>query len=211
MKSLIPFMLPVLLFMAGCINPEPASNSGKRDSTRPAEPVILSYAVVATVPHDTTYFTEGLEYFDGKLWESSGGNMAESPYPSVMGVVTKTGKNDPQLVLDRRKYFAEGITFFKNKLYWLTLDNGIGFVYDATTFKQLSSFKLPSIERKGWGLTHNSEHLIMSDGTDRLYFLHPDSLTRVKYIKVQDHNGPVNNLNELEFINGYVNDQGLIT
>jgi glutamine cyclotransferase len=205
MKSLIPVMLPVLFLLTGCFNPEPASNPGKRDSSRPAEPALLTYSVVATLPHDTTYFTEGLEYYDGKLWESSGGNLAESPYPSVMGLVnTNIGKNDPHLVLDRRKYFAEGITFFNNKLYWLTLDNGIGFVYDATDFKQLKSFKLPSIEKKGWGLTHNSQHLIMSDGTDRLYFLHPDSLNLVKYIKVQDHHGPVNNLNELEFINGYI-------
>lgn len=205
MKNLIPVMLPVLFFIAGCFNPEPASNAGKRDSSRPAEPALVNYTIINTLPHDKDYFTEGLEYFDGKLWESSGGNTAESPYPSAIGVVnTKTGKNDPHIVLDRRKYFAEGITFFNNKLYWLTLDNGIGFVYDATTFQQLKSFKLLSIERKGWGLTHNDQHLIMSDGTDRLYFLHPDSLNLVKYIKVQDHNGPVNNLNELELINGYI-------
>jgi len=205
MKHLIPVMIPVLFIIAGCFNPESAGHQGKKDSSSPAEPVKITYTITATLPHDTSYFTEGLEYYDGKLWESSGGNMTESPYPSVIGVVnTKTGKNDPHAVLDRRKYFAEGITFFNNKMYWLTLDNGLGFVYDATTFKQLKSFKLPSLEKKGWGLTHDAHHLIMSDGTDRLYFLHPDSLNLVKYIKVSDHNGPINNLNELEFINGYV-------
>lgn len=205
MKTFTPAMFSVLLFIAGCINPEHAGNANKPDSTGPGEPAKISYTIMAVHPHDTSYFSEGLEYYEGKLWESSGGNMFESPYPSVVGQVNiQTGKNDPHAVLDRKKYFAEGITFFNNKMYWLTLDSRVGFVYDAHTFKQLSSFKLPSMEKKGWGLTHDAQHLIMSDGTDRLYYLHPDSLTLIKQIKVNDQNGPVNNLNELEYINGMI-------
>jgi glutamine cyclotransferase len=200
-------MIALLILFNSCFNPETArtSRAGSTDSTGPSQPVVIGYTVHASYPHDTAYFTEGLEYYQGKLWESSGGNMTESPYPSVLGVVnTSTGRNDPRVLMDRRKYFAEGITFFRNKLYWLTLDNGIGFVYDAQDFKQLRSFKLPSIEKKGWGLTHDSSHIIMSDGTDRLYYLHPDSLTLVKKISVRDNRGPVNNLNELEYVNGKI-------
>lgn len=200
-------MITLLILFNSCFNPETArtSETGRTDSTGPSQPAVIGYTVHASYPHDTAYFTEGLEYYQGKLWESSGGNMTESPYPSVLGVVNpKTGRNDPRVLMDRRKYFAEGITFFRDKLYWLTLDNGIGFVYDAQDLKQLRSFKLPSIEKKGWGLTHDSSHIIMSDGTDRLYYLHPDSLTLVKKISVRDNRGPVNNLNELEYVNGKI-------
>lgn len=201
-------MIALLLLFNSCFNPETArtSDTGRTDSAGPATPVVIGYTVHATYPHDTAYFTEGLEYFQGQLWESSGGNMTESPYPSIAGVVnTKTGRNDPRVLMDRRKYFAEGITFFRDKLYWLTLDNGIGFVYDVKQdYKLLRSFKLPSIEKKGWGLTHDSSHIIMSDGTDRLYFLDPDSLTLVKKISVRDNRGPLNNLNELEYANGKI-------
>ncbi|MBO9631690.1 MAG: glutaminyl-peptide cyclotransferase [Chitinophagaceae bacterium] len=205
MKQIIPLLLMLLLFMASCANPGQANRDLPQDSSLPKAPPTIGYKVEAVYPHDSTYFTEGLEYFNNELWESSGGNMAESPYPSVIGVVnTKTGKNDPHVILDRRKYFAEGISFFQDKLYWLTLDNGVGFVYDATTFKQTGSFKIPSLEGKGWGLTHDEHHLILSDGTDRLYYLHPDSLKLVKHIKVSDQNGPVNNLNELEYVHGKI-------
>lgn len=207
MKWVSPCMVTLLLFFTSCFNPETVRSSGKgrTDSTGPSSPVVIGYSVHASYPHDTTYFTEGLEYFEGQLWESSGGNTTESPYPSAVGVVnTQTGRNDPRLLLDRRKYFAEGITFFRNKLYWLTLDNGIGFVYDAHDLKQLRSFKLPSIERKGWGLTHDSSYIIMSDGTDRLYYLDPDTLHLVKKISVRDNRGPVNNINELEYVNGKI-------
>lgn len=200
-------MIALLILFNSCFNPETArtSETGRTDSTGPSQPAVIGYTVHASYPHDTAYFTEGLEYYQGKLWESSGGNMTESPYPSVLGVVnTQTGRNDPRVLMDRRKYFAEGITFFRDKLYWLTLDNGIGFVYDAQDFKQLRGFKLPSIEKKGWGLTHDSSHIIMSDGTDKLYYLHPDSLTLVKKISVRDNRGPVNNLNELEYVNGKI-------
>ncbi|HVK47102.1 MAG TPA: glutaminyl-peptide cyclotransferase [Pseudobacter sp.] len=200
-------MITLLILFNSCFNPETArtSETGRTDSTGPSQPAVIGYTVHASYPHDTAYFTEGLEYYQGKLWESSGGNITESPYPSALGVVnTQTGRNDPRVLMDRGKYFAEGITFFRDKLYWLTLDNGIGFVYDAQDFKQLRSFKLPSIEKKGWGLTHDSSHIIMSDGTDRLYYLHPDSLTLVKKISVRDNRGPVNNLNELEYVNGKI-------
>lgn len=203
MKTLIPDILTLLITIAGCSNPE-HTTSTRRDSSIPAT-MNIGYTVFASYPHDTTYFTEGLEYFDGKLWESSGGNMSESPFPSVLGVVnTRKGVNDPEILLNSRKYFAEGITFFNNKLYWLTLDNGIGFVYDLQSKQKLKEFKLPSIESKGWGLTHDSTQLIMSDGTNRLYFLHPDSLTRQKILQVRDENGPVTNLNELEYVNGTI-------
>src|SRR5690606_17349481 len=104
--------------------------------------------------------------------------------------------------LDKSKYFGEGITFFNDKLYVLTWKSRVGFVYDATTFKKIREFPLPAAE--GWGMTHDSASLIMSDGSSNLYYLSPETLGLQKIVSVKDHNGPVANINELEYINGYI-------
>jgi glutamine cyclotransferase len=171
--------------------------------TMEAPPPAIPFTVMNKLPHDTTYFTEGLEFYKGQLLESSGGNDDNSPYPSEFGIVNReTGKVDPRVKLDRSKYFGEGITVFKDKIYQLTWMSGVGFVYDAHTFKLIKEFKLPT--REGWGLTHDSASLIMSDGSSNLYFLDPDTL-RVKYTVNVMHNGsPVGNINELEYVNGII-------
>jgi glutamine cyclotransferase len=168
-----------------------------------APPPAIQYAVVNKLPHDTTYFTEGLEFYNGQLLESSGGNDDSSPYPSEMGVVNRqTGKVATKAKLDPSKYFGEGITVFKDKLYHLTWQSGVGFVYDAKTFKPLREFKIPS--REGWGLTHDTASVIMSDGSSNLYFLDPETL-QVKYTVNVIHNGtPIGNINELEYVNGVI-------
>jgi glutamine cyclotransferase len=178
----------------------PGDDSAKNESTAPPA---IQYAVVNKFPHDTSYFTEGLEFYKGQLFESSGGNANESPYPSELGISDlKTGKVDPKVKLDKSKYFGEGITFFNDKLYHLTWQSQVGFVYDANTFKPIKEFKLPS--KEGWGLTHDSANLIMSDGSSNLYYLTPDSLKLLNILRVTDNNGPVANINELEYINGYI-------
>lgn len=176
-------------------------NTGSNNAA-PAPPAI-QYAVVNKFPHDTSYFTEGLEFYKGQLFESSGGNAEESPYPSELGIADlKTGKVTTKVQLDKTKYFGEGITIFNDKLYQLTWTSEVGFIYDANTFKKLGEFKLPS--KQGWGLTHDSASLIMSDGSSNLYYIRPDSIKLLNVLRVTDNNGPVPNLNELEYINGYI-------
>ena len=172
-------------------------------------PPLIPFSVVGSQPHDISYFTEGLEFYNGQLYESSGSGIdpngaGPGPYPSAFGVVdSATGKVTPKVTLDKSKYFGEGITFFNGKVYQLTYQEKKGFVYDAKTFQKLREFTLPAPE--GWGLTHDTSHLIMSVGTNQLYFLHPDSLHVTNMITVHDNNGPVTSrLNELEYINGYV-------
>lgn len=174
-------------------------NNGSAEALPPAIP----YTVANKLPHDTSYFTEGLEFYNGQLLESSGGNDDSSPYPSEFGVVNReTGKVTPKVKLDKSKHFGEGITVFKDKIYQLTWTSGVGFVYDAKTYKLLKEFKLPT--KEGWGLTHDTASLIMSDGTSNLTYLDPDSL-RVKYTVNVIHNGsPVGNINELEYVNGVI-------
>ncbi len=203
MKKITYIAFAIAITAWACGNNDTPSTDGPNSGTNEAPPPVIPFSVVNKLPHDTTYFTEGLEFHKGQLLESSGGNDDGSPYPSEFGVVNReTGKVVTKAKLDKSKHFGEGITVFKDKIYQLTWQSGAGFVYDAQTFKLIKEFKLPT--REGWGLTHDSASLIMSDGTSNLYFIDPDSL-RVKFTVNVIHNGsPVGNINELEYVNGVI-------
>ena len=179
--------------LAACSNNNSTDHSSTTSSSVESSPAILNYTVLNTYPHDTSFFTEGLEFNGGKLFESSGGSKQETPHPSAFGMVDpKTGKVSKKVELDNSVYFGEGITFFKGKVYQLTWQNHKGFVYDAQTFKKLKEFDYTG---DGWGLTHDSSRLIMSDGSSILKFLDPESLKVVTQVNVMDNNGPVSNIN----------------
>jgi glutamine cyclotransferase len=205
MKKVLFAAIVSLTALAACNDHTDAgtNNTGETNNNANAAPPVIQYAVVNKYPHDTAYFTEGLEFHNGQLFESSGGNADESPYPSELGIADlKTGKVTSKVKLDKTKYFGEGITFFGDKLYHLTWTSGTGFVYDANTFKLIKEFKIPA--KEGWGLTHDSTHLIMSDGSSNLYYLTPDSLKIANILRVTDNNGPITNINELEYVNGFI-------
>jgi glutamine cyclotransferase len=205
-KILVPFIFVLLLV---------ACNSNTPDSsvtvTPDAAPPIIGYTVVNTYPHDTGFYTEGFEFHDGQLYEASGSGSADTvgatpPYPSAFGIANlKTGKVDRKVTLDNKIYFGEGITFFNGKIYELTWKNHTGYIYDAKTFKKLGAFTYPG---EGWALTHDSTHLIMSDGSSNLQFIDPatmnGTLKAQSIVGVTDNNGPVPNVNELEYINGFI-------
>jgi len=178
------------------------SSSSTGTGFNESAPPIINYTVLNTHPHDTTFFTEGLEFSGGKLFESSGGSKEETPHPSAFGIVDlKTGKVDKKVQLDNSTYFGEGITIFKGKIYQLTWQNHKGFIYDVQTFKKIKEFDYTG---EGWSLTHDSSRLIMSDGSSILRFLDPETLKVVTQINVMDNNGPVSNINELEYIDGAI-------
>jgi glutamine cyclotransferase len=104
--------------------------------------------------------------------------------------------------LDKHAYFGEGIVFLHDKVYQLTYKTKIGFIYDAKTFKKLGDFTFPS--EQGWGMTTDGTSLIMSDGTSTLTWLNPADFKVTKTIHVTDESGQVENVNELEFINGFI-------
>lgn len=199
-------LLPVLclLLVASCNNGSNNEENKEQDNTTGTEanpaPAVLTYSIINAFPHDTTSFTEGLFVHNGTLYESTGsGNNGK--YDSWAGTVDlKTGKAQRKITLDP-KYFGEGITIFNGKLYQLTWQNHVGFVYDASTYKKIQEFNYPG---EGWSLTHDSTHLIMSDGTNKLQYLDPATLKVVKIVGVEDNYGPVGNLNELEYIEGYI-------
>ena len=154
-----------------------------------------TYSVVNEYPHDTDAFTEGLVFDGGFLYESTGlyGNS------SLRRVDLGTG-DVLQRVSLQSQYFGEGIAVVGNKIIQLTWREHVGFVYDRASFGLLEEFQYPT---EGWGLTYDGSRLIMSDGSANLYFLDPVTFQRVGQVAVHD-TGPVNELNELEYINGTV-------
>jgi glutaminyl-peptide cyclotransferase len=172
--------------------------SCNKKNEKPAiDPLLIYYKVKTTWPHDTDAFTQGLVIHNGLLYESTGQNGQ-----SWIGIVDiNTGKPDKKVELDQQ-YFGEGITIFDNKVYQLTYKTKVGFVYDLKTWKKIREFQQPLIE--GWGITHNNTHLIMSEGSDKLFFVDTASMKPVKVLPVTDENGPVTKLNELEYVDGFI-------
>lgn len=168
----------------------------------PALPTI-GYTVTRSFPHDTTLFTEGFLVHNGRLFESTGSPNYLGWSRSLVGPIdTSNGKMDHVIELDKKKYFGEGISFIKNKLYQLTYETQIAFVYDAGTFKSLGQFKFAN--KEGWSLTTNDTALIMSDGTARLTFVDPNDFQPIRQLLVTLNGVPRDSLNELEYIKGYI-------
>ena len=163
-----------------------------------AAPEIYSYKIINTFPHDKGAYTQGLEFFNGFLYEGTGRKGSSS----IRKVELTTGKVLQQKDIDAQ-YFGEGITIFNNKLYQLTWQAGIGFVYDLNTFEQEKTFNYTK-SREGWGLSHNGEKLIKTDGTEFIWFLDPETLVEESYIEVYTNERKVEKLNELEFVNGLI-------
>ncbi len=179
-----------ICFLVSC-EKEKKADAVEKDS------LALSYGVRAQWAHDTGAFTQGLVIHNGKLFESTGQNGS-----SWIGIVDiNSGKADKKVILDKA-YFGEGITILNSKIYQLTYKNKIGFIYDLKTFKRLGEFEFSSSQ--GWGITHDNKNLIMSDGSENLTYLDTTILKPVKTLKVSDESGSVKNLNELEYIEGFI-------
>ena len=165
-----------------------------------------TYKVIKVFPHDTSCYTEGLVYQDGYLYESGGGYGDPPPgeekdgQSSLRKVDLTTGKVLRKVMLDP-KIFGEGISIIGNKLIQLTWKSKIGFVYDKDTFKLLSTFT-NNVGMEGWGMCFDGKKLYMDDSTNRIWFLDKDNYRQIGYIDVYDDKGAVNEVNELEYIDG---------
>lgn len=158
---------------------------------------VQSYRIVATFPHDTSSFTQGLVFAGGELYESTGLH-GES---TLRRVDIATGRTLQRLDVPA-EYFAEGLALVGDELLQLTWQNHIGFVYDRQTFKQKRTFPH---KLEGWGLAYDgASRLVASDGSDTLTFLDPKTLAVTKTLRVQDAGRPVSSLNELEWIEGEI-------
>lgn len=159
-------------------------------------PKVWDVAVIAAHPHDPAAFTQGLVVHDGRLYEGTGQYGAST----VRRVDLETGRVEQQRRL-ASNFFGEGITILGDRLYQLTWQNQVGIVYDVETFDVIETF---TYRGEGWGLTHDGELLIMSDGSATLKFLDPNGFAVVREIAVRDGGQPVTRLNELEYIDGEI-------
>lgn len=162
---------------------------------RAATPV-YTYKVVKTYPHDSSAFTQGLIFLDGFLYEGTGLNGRSG----LRKVKLETGRVLQQVPIEER-YFGEGITDWGSELVQLTWQTGVGFVWDRATMKVKRQFQYAG---EGWGLTHDTQRLIMSDGSPVLRFLDPKTQAETGRLVVLDGRKPVANLNELEWVKGEI-------
>lgn len=176
-----------LTLLAGCT---------RKTAEKPArETTYIPYTVQRSLPHDIKAFTQGFTIHKGQLYESTGQNTS---WIGIVNVTTGLAEKKIQLTPE---FFGEGITILNNKIYQLTWQDSIGFVYDLATFKKLREF---NYNTEGWGLTHDSTHLIMSDGSSTLYYLDTLSFEVSKSLKISYNGKPLTALNELEYVDGFI-------
>ena len=194
-RKRLRLLLLVLLFILGAFSLVSCLNAQEVHSSIPEEfTPVMTYEVLSEFPHDPQAFTQGLVYHEGFLYESTG-LYGES---SLRKVDLETGKVLEQLDL-ADEFFAEGLAIYENKLYQLTWREGTGFIYSLEDFALFDQF---TYQTEGWGLAHDGQHLIMSDGTNKLYFLDPGSMQIMETIEVTFMGEAITRLNELEYIRG---------
>lgn len=174
----------------------------------PAAPRTYTYRVIESYPHSTDSYTQGLLFADGVMWEGTG----EYGHSRLQRIDLETGRTDVVATLPRSE-FGEGIALLDGKIYQLTWENNKAYVYDAATGRQLRTFAYAG---EGWGLTTDGERLYMSDGSEYLRILDPETFRVQRSVPVTFRSAPVQLLNELEWIDGkiwanvYVTDQIVI-
>ncbi|SHF79721.1 Glutamine cyclotransferase [Mariniphaga anaerophila] len=160
-------------------------------------PKKYSYSIQKDYPHNHKFYTQGLEFYNGHIYEGTGENGSSG----LFKVNLNTGETIMQHHLDD-KYFGEGITIFNDKIYQLTYRAQKGFVYNLSDFALVDSFSYNS--KEGWGLTNDGTYLIMNNGGHELIWLNPTDFSEVKRVQVANNKGVVNYLNEMEYIDGTI-------
>ncbi|MEX0964937.1 MAG: glutaminyl-peptide cyclotransferase [Pseudohongiellaceae bacterium] len=154
------------------------------------------YSIVNTYPHNIESFTQGLLYHEGFLFEGTGKNGRST--------LSKINLEDAEVLMSKslsQRYFGEGIEIVDDKIYQLTWQSHLVFVYDKETFESIESHYNAT---QGWGLAYDGEHLILSDGTATLQFMDPDTFAPRRKVEVKLNGNAINQLNELEYIDGEV-------
>jgi glutamine cyclotransferase len=166
------------------------------DQPDPNGPKGMSCSIVGTFPHDTSSYTQGLIIYKGDMYEGTGLEGKSK----LMRVDLKTGKALQSINLDA-KYFGEGVTILNDTVYQLTWKNKTVFVYTLKNFKKIKEY---TVDIEGWGLTHDGKNLIVSTGGSDLNYYEPSTLKLLKTQTVTDAGMPIGDINELEYINGFV-------
>ena len=198
MPSIFRIRLVLVLSLALSSFQCQAGANGDRPANTATNAVVpkYGYQIVNIWPHDSNAFTQGLILVDGKLLESTG----QEGRSSLRSVELETGKILKKVDVPE-PYFAEGIAVLNGKVYQLTWQHHLGFIYDSQTLQRVGQF---NYDGEGWGLTTDGKSLILSDGSNRLRFIDPSSFQVTKTINVLDDKTPVRQLNELELVQGEI-------
>jgi len=186
----------VLLLLIACNNPDAGKGGDNTGGGGADEPTALSYSIVETFPHDTSSYTQGLIVYKGEMYEGTG-NYYKS---HLIKVNIKTGAAEKKLPLPDST-FGEGITILHDTLYQLTWKEHVVFAYKIPEMKLVKTFR---IETEGWGLTTDGTNIIASDGGSNLYYYDPATFALLRTQSVMEAGSLAYNLNELEFMNGYI-------
>lgn len=161
-------------------------------------PKIYGYTIINEYPHDITSYTQGLEFYNGELYESTG-QYGESKLRKVNYKTAEILKN-----IDlSNQYFGEGLSILNDKIYQLTWRENTGLVYDVDTFERISSFKYGQ-SKEGWGICNDGTTLYKSDGTENIWLLNPETLTEGSKLQVYTNKGKIIGINEMEWIQGKI-------
>ncbi len=195
LRPLAPAFIAIALACAGCA---PSGSPPSAASAQPVaeEPIHYSYTVVNAFPHDRSAFTEGLVYWSGNLYESTGLNGQSS----LREVDLTSGKVLQQIPLSS-EYFGEGLAILGDKAYQLTWQTHVAFCYNVADFHLEKTFPYAA---EGWGLTTDGQSLIASDGSSQIRFIDPATFAVQHTIDVTLLGQPVKELNELEYIKGEI-------
>ena len=161
-------------------------------------PEVYTYEIINSYPHDTGSYTQGLEFHGGILYESTGKRGAST----VRKVNFETGEVLQQIDMDD-SVFGEGITIMNDKLYQLTWQSDMGYVYNISNLEKIKNFTYGE-SREGWGLCNDGEKIFKSDGTEKIWFLNPETLEEQGHIEIATNKSIFNNANELEYVKGKI-------
>jgi glutamine cyclotransferase len=192
--------LVTIIFLASCNGGDKTAGTGAdTDTTLDFHPApAIKYNIVNVYPHDTSAYTQGLQLYNGKLYEGTG----DYETSSLRIAELKTGKVEKKHIMGTADIFGEGITIFKGKIYQLTWKNHVVNVYNLDNIdKPVQTFTWPY---EGWGITNNGSDLIVSDGSANLYFVDPATFKVKSRVAVTEDGRPIDSINELEYIDGFV-------
>lgn len=161
-------------------------------------PEVYTYEIINSYPHDTGAYTQGLEFHDGILYESTGKKGAST----VRKVNFETGEVLQQIDMED-SVFGEGITIMNGKLYQLTWQSGMGYVYNISNLEKIKNFTYGK-SREGWGLSNDGEKIFKSDGTEKIWFLNPETLEEQGHIETVTNKSIFSKANELEYVDGKI-------
>lgn len=194
------FLITAVSFLLlNCKNGDKPGDDPVNEPPANPPPPVLNHTILQSYPHDTSFYTQGLCFYKGEFFEGTG-DPGYAGKSKLMKVDLKTGKALKSISLSD-KYFGEGITILRDTIYQLTWQQNVVFVYTLKDFKKVKEFR---IETEGWGITNDGKRLIVSTGSSDLYYYDPASFRMLSKNAIMEGGGPAINLNELEYIDGFV-------